>query len=392
MESFQQREQDVVLSLNAGSETPLSMAHPPSATPRKARDSMKKTLFKHVLSVAALATLAACGGGGGGSDAPSTPNPASPTNPSVPSTPGTPTTPVTPPSTTIVDAVPAATYAAGTAEAAVFKVLNAERSTCGFGKVAQSAQLDVAAQGQASYQKLRADEGVIVAGHDQDPAKSGFVAVTIPERVAKTGYNAAASTEDISQYFIGSTADYGNSLTRVLLGSVYHARSVLDGWRDMGASVTYASGAPAGYQLATLAWVGGTQSGQAQQQAADVVTYPCQGTSGVHPYMFPESPEPFAGLGFTSGDTVGHPIFVRAPQGKVLTIATATVTSSGGKVVPVLVYTAAIDPNKLVQNNEAFVVPREPLALGGSYTVQVQGDISGVAFTRTFTFSTISAW
>ena len=106
------------------------------------------------LSTLALAlTLAACGGGGGGS--PTTPTPSNPTSYTVACPNGTTAISLVSPTDTsvcpvptsvpIVTSVPAATYAAGSQEKAAYDYLNNARSTCGFGLLAQSAQLDTAA-------------------------------------------------------------------------------------------------------------------------------------------------------------------------------------------------------------------------------------------------------
>ncbi|WP_407830463.1 spore germination YkwD domain-containing protein [Verminephrobacter aporrectodeae] len=56
-----------------------------------------------------------------------------------------------PAASAIVTSVPAATYAASSSEALAYETLNAERSRCGFGLLAQNARLDQAATAHLNY-------------------------------------------------------------------------------------------------------------------------------------------------------------------------------------------------------------------------------------------------
>jgi uncharacterized protein YkwD len=121
----------------------------------------QKSILAALFAVAAL-SLAACGGGGASSTTPSaTLYTAQCTNGQ-----GTRVSTVSQAdaaaqcfgdtgvyASTIVTSVPADTYNATTQaeEKAAFALLNQERSSCGFGKLAQNAQLDTAAQGHADW-------------------------------------------------------------------------------------------------------------------------------------------------------------------------------------------------------------------------------------------------
>lgn len=362
---------------------------------------MKNTTF--ALLIVAAAALSACGGGGGGGDSAGSPNtpttpevPVVPTVPNVPTTPEVPVIPVPPvvaPAPTIpvasvppVARVPTPTYTAGSASASAFDVVNAERSKCGFGKVAQNAQLDAAAAAHGDYLKARFNAGVRNAGHTEDPALTGFTGVTPTDRAVAAGY-AAGAGEYLSYYGYGITNDHGNALVRTMFASIYHLAGMLDGNRDVGVAVSFAEqGNPA---TAILTWMNGTPAGVAKQESTDVLTYPCDGSTGVQPYMFGENPDPFAGLGFPADDNVGQPIYVRAPAGQAVQLLSATLTSSAGHSVPVFLYHASQDPQKALASHQAFVVPREALAQETTYTVQVQGTANGIGFARTFSFTTL---
>lgn len=317
--------------------------------------------------------LVGCGGGGGESSA---------------------QPPVAPPPSTGVASglqvsVPAATYSSTSAEAFVFKVLNQERLRCGVGQLAQSAALDVAAAGQTNYQLLRQLEGVF-GSHVQTPGVVGFTAATPADRAALAGYKGSYIGEDIAYVMPGLSADVtGDSLVRVLLATVYHQASLMDNFRDVGISVGFPEKAPVITRFPVLTMNLGHTSNSGPQEPTDVVTYPCEGSSGVQPSMAAESPDPFAGMGFTAGSNVGHPILVRASSGKVVRLTSATI-SSGSKNVQSSLYHVSDDRNGLLKPYQAFVVPREALSAATTYQVIVTGTVDGSAFSRAFAFTTRS--
>lgn len=298
---------------------------------------------------------------------------------------GTPSAAVDP--TAPVTDVPTPTYAAGSLVASAFKTLNDERARCGFGKVAQNAQLDSAAARHTAYLQTRWNEGIQNSGHLEDPGLSGYTAITPAARAAASGFSGSVG-EYLSYHYHGAPKDYGDALVRTMLASVYNQIGMLDGQREVGASAGLAlqSSPP----IALLTWLNGTQPGVPLQDVADVVSYPCDGTSGVQPYMYRENPDPFAMLGLAIGNYVGHPLYFRAPSGKRLRLAGATMTDAAGNTIPVALYHAEQDPLRRLTAWQAFVVPRVELKEGARYTVQVEGTSDGVAFTRRFSFSTLT--
>lgn len=330
-------------------------------------------------ALASRSPLAAAGGGG--STAPQTPS--TPSNPSNPSTPGGGT------STSLQTSVTAATYAATSAEASAYKVLNQERLRCGVGLLAQNSSLDTAAAGQTNYQVLRQLEGTF-GSHNQAPGLFGYVAATPADRVAIAGYKGTYIGEDIAYAKPDQANDVtGENLVRGLLATVYHQSSVLDGFRDVGVSVGFPDKAPAATRFPVLTLNLGYLTATGAQEPTDVVTYPCEGSTGVQPAMIGESPDPFTGLGFSAGPTVGHPILVRAPTGKVIKLTSASITA-GAKTVPSVLYHVSDDKNNLLKPHQAFVIPREGLAVSTTYQVNVAGTVDGTAFSRSFSFTTRS--
>src|SRR4051812_38552933 len=159
--------------------------------------------------------LSGCGGGGGGDSPP-------------PSSPASTATPAS--------SVSAASYAAGSPQRLAYDQLNAARSRCGFGLLAQSAQLDQAAAAHGNYMSVNGD-----FNHGEDPAKPGFTGATPIARAIAAGYSPRASGEDLSLggSFSGSTAA---DSVRNLLAAPYHAQSLLTGFRDVGFSWNSVSG------------------------------------------------------------------------------------------------------------------------------------------------------
>jgi uncharacterized protein YkwD len=321
-------------------------------------------------AVATSLVLTACGGGGGSS---STPAPS----------------PTPSPSTALQTSVPAPTYAAGSAELAAFTVLNAQRERCGFGLLAQNAALDQAAKGQTNYQVQRLLEGTF-GGHEQTPGLSGFTASTVAARAALAGYNGTYIGEDLVWLSPGQALDVtGEAQIRRLMASVYHQGSLLQVYRDVGISMGFADQAPAATRRHVMTVNLAYSANASGQQPSSTVTYPCDGVTGVAPVMGAELPEPFSRLGFTSGvgAGVGHPIYVRTPEGTTARLTSASITA-GAKTLPVTLYHQADDPNGFLAKNEAFVIPREAMAVSTTYSVNLAGTADGVAFSRSFSFST----
>ena len=139
---------------------------------------MKTRNFFLLLTAVALAGLTACGGGGdAGPAAPA----AAPVN--------------------TASALPSA---AGSEDLAAFTLLNAEREHCGFGKLAQNAQLDAAAKAHADYQVINS-----VISHLEVSGKPGFTGASPTNRIAAAGYADAGANADEIAGFIGTSQKAG---------------------------------------------------------------------------------------------------------------------------------------------------------------------------------------
>lgn len=355
--------------------------------------------FTRVLTCFSIAaSLAACGGGGGGGDAPT-----------VTAAPGTTTTaPVVVPTTTvstptvaavlpdtIVTTTPAATYVAASEEQLAFNLLNTERERCGFGRLAQNAALDAAALAHAEYQ-LKNN----VNSHFEDATAFplGFTGVLPADRVIAKGYLAPGAVGDEFASVQGPTSKVGlgSKLMRSLLNAPYHLKSLMSGYRDIGVSVR--DGADVGSPIARVVLQLDAAYKTADNQqllASDAVkTYPCEGTTGVDNKLVNESPNPVPGRNLAA-NPLGSSIYVAVRDGNVLKITSATMTSvaTGLPVTLRTPITSENDPNGpcttgCFKEHQGYVVPDAALATNAKYQVSITGTNNGVAFSRTFEFST----
>ena len=337
---------------------------------------------------AAALSLAACGGGGG----PSSPTAAAPA-------------PAPAPAPAAINTTPqVSTYAAGSPEDVVFKQLNAERGSCGFGFLKQSVKLDVASQDTNVYFGNRAAESLSSAlafDHGEDGSKSGFTGVFPRNRVAFRSYpftdTGGNVGEDYAAAFSKPASAMSNPALAIsqinqLLTSVYHAGDLMRSWTEVGVAFARVTTAD-GYDASRLNIVVAVPTGDARQVSTTVRTYPCAGTTRVSPTFMPstESPNPAPDLGAA---TIGTPVYINGPEGQTLTVTAAAIApTSGGTAVASRVLNYNNDPVftglgvHALKSNEAYVLPLTPLVKGSAYTVTVSGDSNGVAFTQTFAFT-----
>ena len=131
--------------------------------------------WRPALAALSCALIAACGGGGGGGGAPrATASAAVASGQAASDGAALPST--------LVSAVPAASYAPWSEAQQAFALLNEERQRCGFGLLAQSAQLDAAAKAHADWQILNNQ-----LSHREVPGTPGFTGVTPLDRVSAAG-------------------------------------------------------------------------------------------------------------------------------------------------------------------------------------------------------------
>lgn len=321
--------------------------------------------ISRLLSAAMLAALAACGGGGGGSE---------------------PTTSVPP--------QPVA-YAAGSEELAVLTLLNGERDRCGFGTLAQNAQLDAAARGHANYQLIHS-----LIAHLQDALgfPNGFTGTLPSDRVLAAGYLGAGPVADEIAGFLGTDqkAGLGAAALRNLLNAPYHLQGLMSGFRDVGIAVRSSLDTGVGRPAVLLQINAAYQRVVGPQLFAgtEVRTYPCEGTSGVNFKLSNEQPNPVPGRDL-SINPLGSSIYIAVRAGNIIQITSVSMVSlsTGQPVTLRLPITAANDPygpcaEGCFKSHQAYVAADAPLQPNSPYQVTINGSNNGTSFSRTFTFTT----
>ncbi|MCW8206467.1 CAP domain-containing protein [Verminephrobacter aporrectodeae subsp. tuberculatae] len=274
-----------------------------------------------------------------------------------------------PAASAIVTSVPAATYEATSSEALAYEMLNAERSQCGFGLLAQDIRLDQAAMGHLDY--LAQNNAV---GHFQKPGNARFTGVNPGNRATAAGYDHRQVGETLLPVPFTENVEYA---VRSIL-SAPHTLVALHGLRDVG----LAWGPTAVGR--TLEMVFGLAENAVHQDAGKVLTYPCEGSAGVLASTGEEVPTPF----LAEADAIwGQPILVKGASD--LRVAAASITGPGGAVTIKALYgdEQTTDPNGRCKAGVACIIP-VALATNTTYTATVSGTNAGAGFMSTFSFRT----
>ena len=341
---------------------------------------MKKNM-KLGLTVLALAALAACGGGGGSTTPATTP---------VSSGPAIPVAPVV---SNIVTTAPLSTYAAGTEELAAFSRLNAERNFCGFGVLAQNASLDKAALAHANWQIANN-----TFGHYETAGTPFFTGVMPIDRTTAAGYitSSGAVTDEIAGNAYNVKTGFGEIGTRGLLNAPYHLPALFTGYRDVGISLRNSTdlGTASPYKVLQFNLAYKAADGMQLFDPSEVKTYPCDGSVGMTPNMSGESPNPVPGRDLFT-NPLGSTVYVALREGNVLKITGTTMTNmaTGAPVTLRAPLTSTNDPNvtangSYFRSNQALITADAAMTPFTRYQVTVNGTNNGVAFSRTFAFTT----
>ncbi|TAL65671.1 MAG: CAP domain-containing protein [Burkholderiaceae bacterium] len=348
-----------------------------------------KTKYARLLQVMMLAStlgLAGCGGGGGGGASTGASSAAPATNTD---------------SNTTSPTIAAAGYAAGSPQAQIYTLVNNERVACGFGSISESTALDQAALAHANWLLVNNYTG----HYESAGVPNGYTGVSPQDRGVAAGYTyATSSTSPVPNYVFyqsgevyaseGATAYSPTVAVRQLLAAPYHVDVMMLGVRNIGIGYedSNTAGTTATYGARTLVNIDfGVPAGATQQDlgSSDVMTYPCQGTTGTALQVYNESPDPVPGRDQTA-NPFGSAVLVAVRNGQTLAITSASmINASNGSVVTLLTpVTSANDPNGQLLSNEGYVLPNSPLSPNTQYQVTINGTNSGVAFSRSFTFTT----
>lgn len=340
-----------------------------------------------------VAMLGGCGGGGGGdntSTATQTPTGDNTPAPFVPVLPSP--DPVI--NASIVSSVPTPTYALASEELAAFSMLNSERGRCGFGLMAQSTELDMAARGHADWLLLND-----YTGHYQAAGTPGFTGVAPVDRDVSAGYGALGSFaySEVQSDDGGAKTGRGATSVRGLLNAPYHMLGMIRGYRDVGVSVRDKSDvnlSPNNRNTLNIDFAHKNVVGPQLAAAGSVRTYPCEGSTGLNRLLTEETPNPAPGRDLRL-NPLGTSIGVVVDIGKTLIITSASMikVASGTAVAMRAPVTGSNDPNAIngvsyFNANEGFVSADAPLEANTQYQVSITGTSSGTAFSRTFVFTT----
>jgi hypothetical protein len=183
--------------------------------------------------------------------------------------------------------------------------------------------------------------------HGETPGKPGFTGSSPGERDIAAGYQGSPTLE--------AAGPFG-----LMIGSVYHRLPFLAfGSGDYGYSNGY-------YDFGARPAV----------PPGMVATWPADGsTSPTNFIHVVEGPDPLPDVADLS---VGYPVSLHASE--ALAITSATLSGPEG-AIDVYTLTSANDGSHFIQN-EIFLVPKQPLMMGNTYTASFAGTVGGVAFTK----------
>jgi hypothetical protein len=363
----------------------------------------KETFKLTALAIAVSLSLAACGGGGGGGSS----NAAPATGASAPTAASTPaTTTGVAPQTSVA----APTYAAGTFQATAFQLVNNYRLAMGVGELSQDPILDVSGQAQSLYLFSNLKAGTITAlDHTEIQGNANYYGDTPLSRAQKAG---APATEWIAEEAAAgaTTAAASDAADCVgqFLASVYHLVALTANQQTIGLGYTPGDST---YPIYACATEFGTSTGVNGAPPANSLSYvggqiipvgtvvhsPFTNESGVALAMRAESPNPAADVA-----APGRPILVsvNAQNGTdTLTVSQFLLTDSTGATVAARILvpaasqagstaTVVADPNNLLANGTAVLLPLAPLKANTTYTVSFNGARDGSAVSSTWNFST----
>jgi hypothetical protein len=368
--------------------------------------SMNTKTLRWAVSALMLCVLAACGGGGSGGSSTDNGSQDNSGSGSGGNSSGN--------TADLVANVAPASYSGdyATEKAAVFALLNAYRSQCGFGMLAQNSLLDQAAQNHAQYSR------VVDQGHFETAGVAGFTGVTAGDRVLAAGYQYSSGGEVIGYQGWGSFyANSSNSHSlisvnqllatsnlKTILTGPYHLQGAMQLDRDVGIGIhnhqiSQDSQASLGSSIKVLNINLATLQGVSKQRISNqsIATFPCDGSTGLAPVFGEENPDPFPGSN-RSVSPYGHPVYVTTATGSTVTLdaARSTITPRGGVALPTRLLTQSNDPNGRLTSNQVFLVPTTRLADNTTYDVVLNGTLSTLitdanptgTWSRAFTFYT----
>jgi hypothetical protein len=270
---------------------------------------------------------------------------------------------------------------------AAFDRLNEIRLSAGLGMLAQSTQMDQAAQAHAEW--MVANDAFT---HDEQMGTPGFTGTSWVKRDEAFGYAPTTGSEVI-------VADTGGAQgVDLLVNSLYHRCALLaiepD---DVGIGWTERTAAGFFTPLVVDLTRPGTDvvrglGQQAQASINGVSVWPIDGARGVPVRLGNETPNPVPAQDVL---TLGTPASITIGESKSLFADSFVVTHhESGSVVPTQVLTNQSDPNFLIPHSFMAVVPLVALAPNTRYDVAFSGSTvdfgatAHVSLARNWSFTT----
>lgn len=292
--------------------------------------------------------------------------------------------------------VPTPPFAIGSDELAAFNYLNDERAANGLGKLAYNEALTKAAKAHSDYMFLNK-----WLDHTETSGKQGFTGEAPANRAQAAGYPISGAVSE----GLGLANSHKGAVQN-LIDTVYHRRTIFDqSYTDVGLG-QHCYGEckePGIYYTFDYGYT------KKQNNASDFVfSYPRDGQTGIAPVFCGESPWPLdtiitmqeactvlknpPDLTTLYDAKVGYPVSITIAKGKQLLVTKFEIYEAGASgssiPLPVTVLTAANDSHRLLQAHEAFLIPRQSLKLNTVYSVSFAGTSDGVAFSKTWSFTT----
>lgn len=252
--------------------------------------------------------------------------------------------------------------------------INYRRQQAGVPALTRNARLDAAALGQTNYQQVNQ-----IVTHTQIVGKPGFTGVSLADRLSAAGFGFSQTGHAFGEVIAATHTDSGFVAADELVTAIYHRFVILEPMsKEAGAAAANAIGG-ATYLTADVAADGLNQG----LGSGNFITYPAAGQELV-PAFFNndgETPDPVP-----SRRQVGFPISIHADLISTVSVRRFTVQPRGGSPLPVQLLTSAIDPN--TPASAAAIVPLDVLAAATTYDVRFDGNVDGVAVSRSWAFTT----
>ena len=333
-------------------------------------------LFLLAAASALTGVLVACGGGGGG-DTPAPPPAPTPAPAPAP-------TPSAPIAAQLTVPTPVG-YDAD--RLAAFNRLNEIRLSAGLGMLAQSTEMDQAAQAHAQW--MVANDSFT---HEEVVGSVDFTGVNWADRDEAFGYVPVEGDELIASGLHGAAG------VDLLVNGVYHRAGIL-AFEPVDVGVGWFAGMSTNVSMPLVLDITrpGTDAtrglGQSAQPSIDgVAIWPLDGAQGVPFRLGLEIPNPVPSEDVLS---LGTPVSMTVEESKTIASVSFVITNGAtGAVVPAQLLTNQNDPNLLVPESFVAVIPLVLLDPGTTYTVVFSGSVlerlTGVsrAIDRTWSFTT----